>query len=261
MQPGLSLHSLPDAGFAVAVLAVIVAGFLRGFIGFGAALISVPILSVIYGPLAAVPISNLLGLPAVVVLLPDAIRFSERRIVVPVSAAIFVASPLGAWLLVGANQAVMKIVICSLVIVMVAMLVRGWRLRSHVTASVLIGAGAAGGLVQGAAGIGGPPVVAVALSRPGEVRQQRGNVLAFMAAISLSSILPFAFFGLFTPSVIAVAVLLLPAYLLSIWLGTRYFAMRGQRHFRAAALWLLMAIAVTTLLVSVRGYLQQSPIG
>lgn len=244
-----------DASFAIAAVALAVSGFLRGFVGFGAALVSVPVLSVLYGPLLAVPAVNLMGVPSVLLLLPDAIRFSERPIVIPVSASIFVATPFGAWLLVAIEPEVMKIVISTLVILMVLMLARGWRLRSRVTVSVLIGAGVAGGLVQGSAGIGGPPVVAVALSRPGESVQQRGNVLAFMATISLSSLLPFYYLELFTPRVVTVALLLFPVYLGSTWLGSRYFSSRGQRHYRIAALSLLGIIGTVTLLVSVRDYL------
>lgn len=245
-----------DSRFAIATVAVGVSGFLRGFVGFGAALVSVPVVGLLYGPLIAVPAINLMGVPAVLLLLPDAIRFSERAIVVPASAAILAATPFGAWFLVSMDPKVMKIVISGLVILMVVMLARGWRLHSHVTLSVLIGAGTAGGLIQGSAGVGGPPVVAVALSRPGQSAHQRGNVLALMAAISFASLAPFLYLGLFTAKVVTIALLLLPVYLGSTWLGSLYFSGEGQRHYRLAALALLGTIAAVTLLISVRDYVQ-----
>ena len=44
-------------GFGLVALSVLVGGFLRGFIGFGGGLVVVPVLSVVFGPLAAVPIA------------------------------------------------------------------------------------------------------------------------------------------------------------------------------------------------------------
>ena len=73
-----ALDAFPGAagwdGFALAVAAVLLAGFLRGFTGFGAALIVVPALSAIYSPTVAVPIAFLSGLPSVFQLLPTVIR-------------------------------------------------------------------------------------------------------------------------------------------------------------------------------------------
>jgi uncharacterized membrane protein YfcA len=152
-----------DARFAVVCLAAFVGGFMRGFVGFGAALVTIPVLSLAYEPRLAVAAMTVVGIPTLFQLLPDAIRTSERPIVVPISLAILLSAPLGTWILVSVSPALMKIVISLLVVIMVVMLMRGWRLEQQVGSPVLIAAGIAGGLVQGTAGIGGPPVVAVAL--------------------------------------------------------------------------------------------------
>jgi uncharacterized protein len=86
-----------DGRHAVVIIAVTIAGLLRGFVGFGAASISVPVFSLVLGPQAAVAINNVMGLPAVFQLLPEAVRRAERPIVLPICVAIFVAAPLGTW--------------------------------------------------------------------------------------------------------------------------------------------------------------------
>lgn len=244
-----------DARLAAVCLAAFVGGFMRGFVGFGAALVTIPVLSLAYEPRLAVAAMTVVGIPTLLQLLPDAIRTSERPIVVPISLAILLSTPLGTWILVSVSPALMKIVISLLVVILVAMLMRGWRLEQQVGRPVLIAAGIAGGLVQGTAGIGGPPVVAVALSRPGTPSQQRGNVLALMTAISLSSLLPLLYFGLFTRQAIVTGLLLLPVYGGSILLGSRYFAVGGARHFRHAAMATLALIGIVTLVASIRDYL------
>ncbi len=244
-----------DARFAAVCLAAFVGGFMRGFVGFGAALVTIPVLSLAYEPRLAVAAMSVVGIPTLLQLLPEAIRTSERPIVIPISLAILLSAPLGTWILVSVSPALMKVVISLLVVIMVVMLMRGWRLEQQVGRPVLVAAGIAGGLVQGTAGIGGPPVVAVALSRPGTPAQQRGNVLALMTAISLSSLLPLLYFGLFTRQAIVVGLLLLPVYGGSILLGSRYFAVGGARYYRHAAMATLAVIGVATLIASVRDYL------
>jgi uncharacterized membrane protein YfcA len=243
-----------DARLVVVLVVVTIAGLLRGFVGFGAALISVPVFSLVLGPHAAIAVNNVMGLPAVFQLLPEAIRRAERRVVLPICLATFLATPVGTWALVVADPAMMTVAISVLVLLMVALLASGWRLRGHIGLGKLIAAGVAGGLVQGVAGVGGPPVVAVALSRPGEASQQRANVLALMTAVSLSSVLPLLYHGLFTRQTVIIGLLLIPFYSAATALGARYFALGGQRHYRRAALATLAAIGIATLIASLRAY-------
>jgi len=245
-----------DARLVAVLIAVMIAGLLRGFVGFGAALISIPIFSLVLGPHAAIAVNNVMGLPAVFQLLPEAVRRAERSFVLPMAIATFLATPIGTWVLVAADPALMTIAISALVLCMVAILGSGWRLKGRVGIGKLIAAGIAGGLVQGVAGVGGPPVVAVALSRPGEASQQRANVLALMTAVSLSSVLPLLYYGLFTRQTVIIGLVLIPVYSAATALGARYFALGGQRHYRRAALATLTAIAIATLIASLRNYLE-----
>lgn len=244
-----------DLRLLAVVAAVLIGGFMRGFVGFGGALVTVPILSVVWGPQAAVAITSVMGIPSLFQLLPEAVRYSERPIVIPVALSTFLTAPIGSWILVSADPKLMTIVISGLVIAMVAMLARGWTSKTEIRLPALIGAGAAGGLIQGAAGIGGPPVVAVALSRAGSPKQQRANVLAVMTAIASASLLPLWYFGVLTRQVFIAGVLLFPLYVAATTFGSRYFSKGGHRHYRRAALTTLAAIAIATLVTSIRSYL------
>ena len=110
-------------------------------------------------------------------LLPNGAHFAERPYVIPFGLASFAAAPLGAWVLVSIDPEIMKMAISIFVLVMVVMLYRGWRLPDRPGWALLLGAGAAAGFVQGAASVGGPPAVVVALSRAGTTQRQRANVI------------------------------------------------------------------------------------
>ena len=242
------------ASLAVVICAVLLAGFLRGFVGFGAALVIIMVLSVVLGPVAAVPISSLAGIPAMCQLMPNAIRFSERRFVVPFGLATFAAAPLGTWILVSVDPDLMKIAISVFVLSMVVMLYRGWRLPVRSGRIGLACAGAAAGLVQGAGGVGGPPAVAIALSRPGTSQQQRANVIGVVNALTLCSLVPLWYHGLFTRDVVLISIVLVPLYVVSTWVGARFFSHSGHRHYRLAALLALAAIGVVTMVLSIRDF-------
>ena len=94
---GAVLAGLGWGGLAVAVGTVAFAGFIRGFLGFGASLIIVMVLSALVGPAAAIPLGVFSGLVATVQLIPDAVRGAERSFMVPFWIAAFIAAPIGAW--------------------------------------------------------------------------------------------------------------------------------------------------------------------
>ena len=148
----------------------------------------------------------------------------------------------------------MKMAISAFVLLMVAMLYRGWQFTRSGTA-LLAGAGAAAGFVQGASSAGGPPAVAVALSRSGPAQQQRANVIGVVSALNVCALPPFWYYGLFTREVIIISLIIVPLYSGTTWLGTRYFSGRGQHYFRNAALLILAVIGVVTLALAVQDYI------
>lgn len=244
------------SGLAAATAAVMFAGFLRGFTGFGAALIVVPVLSVVYSPAVAVPIAFLSGLPSVFQLLPTAIRYAERAFVLPIGIAAFLLAPVGTWLLAHTAPGPLKIVIAVMVLAMAGFMQAGWKLRRRPGAATLAAVGGVAGLIQGIAGIGGPPVVAVALSRAGDPHRQRANVIGAVTALAFSTALPLWRLGLFTEAVLWLSLLFVPSHAGAAWLGARFFNRSGHRHYQQAALLTLAAVGLFTLALAIRDYVR-----
>ena len=119
---------------------------MRGFVGFGGALVSILVVSLLIGPRAAVAIAAVAGIPAMFQLLPAAIKHSERKFVIPFGLATLASAPLGTLVLVSLDQALMKMAIAAFVLVMVTMIWRGWSLSAGNTASVAT-AGAISGFI------------------------------------------------------------------------------------------------------------------
>lgn len=238
----------------LAMATVTVAGFLRGFVGFGSSLIIVMVMSIAVGPAAAVGIAGLSGVIVVLQLLPNAIRYSERAFVVPFSFTTFLAAPIGTAVLVAADPAMMRIIISLFVLAMVVMLYREWQPRSAESPGFLMFAGFAAGVVQGGSGAGGPPAVAIALSRKGSAQTQRANVIGTTSALTLCGLPPLWYSGVLTREVVLLSLVALPSYFVGAWLGAGVFSRHGSRYFRNVALFSLAVIGVLTLLLAAKDY-------
>jgi len=233
---------------------ILLAGIVRGFVGFGASLIIVMTASVILGPRSAVAIATLSGLPSMLQLLPIAIKKADRDFVIPFGLAAMIAAPFGTWLLVSIEPIFMKIGISVTVMCMVLMLYKDVKISAHSNKKFLISVGIGAGLIQGSAGIGGPPAVAVALSKPGTTEEQRANVIGAVTALGICGIIPLWYHNLFTIQVIVTSVVFFPIYVASTWVGTRFFVKYGQSYFRNFSLIILTIISLATLIIAISNY-------
>ncbi len=239
---GVSILDLAVAGGAA-----VLAGLVRGFTGFGGALVLAPVLSLAFGPPTALAAVCASGAPVILQQMPAALRHSERAFVLPFAAGAFAAAPAGAWLLVSLPAEVMKIAISAAVLAMTAAMARGWRPPAEAGRRFMAALGVGAGLIQGASGVGGPPAVAAALARRGAPETQRANIIGAVSALGLCAAAPYLLHGLFTTEALLVAAMLLPAYAAATWAGGRLFAGRGRSRFRPAALGVLAAVGLVTL--------------
>lgn len=252
---GLSAITVGPEWIALIGVAAFAGGFIRGFVGFGGAVLLILAVSAVIGPREAVAIAALSGLPPMLQLLPAAVREADRSFAVPYGLAAFIGAPLGTWMLVSIDPDLMKIAIALFVLAMVLLLQRSAGIHIGTNRLAFATAGMVAGWIQGIAGVAGPPTVAIALSRGGTVQQQRANVIGAITPLNFCALGPLWWYGLFTREVVLLGLLLIPLYSLGTWLGQRHFSEQGQHYYRKAALAALSGIGLLTLAVGVRDYL------
>lgn len=227
-----------------------VAGFVRGMAGFGAALILTPVFSTFYTPAVAVPVLGfadwLMSAPMVI----KAMRRCVWREVLPLSLAAVVTVPLGSYVLATTDPYALRIGISIFVLLAVAALASGWRYRATPSMPVTLAVGGLAGVMGGAIGMSGPPVVLFWLGGQGNAAQARTNTLAFFGVSALATMTMYVINGLLTPRAIVLAIILMPVYGLGMFLGTRAFRLLPERAFRIIAFSLIAAISVATLVAA-----------
>lgn len=232
---------------AVAAAAAFVAGLSRGFSGFGAALVLMPVMAIIYGPVQSVVMLTLMEVPATAFLLPSFARRADWRAVMPLGLASIATIPLGAWILVALDAELLQQAIAVLVLVFAALLASGWRYRRPPTMPVLLGVGGAAGLIGGAANMSGPLVVVFLLAGGNAAFQVRAGIMAFFAFATFIRVGVYAAHDLYVAETVLLSAVLAMPYLIGIWTGSRLFRGVSERGFRMAVLILISVMGVVAL--------------
>lgn len=239
-----------DARFWAMIVIVFFAGIIRGFSGFGSALLAVPALAMIYGPVQAVVIEVLIEVPVVLGLLRMTIKEADRATVLPILSMFVLFVPVGAFLLKIIDPEIVKICISLYVLFAVALLWKPKRFVHVFSARTNYVVGAISGTTQGLAGMAGPLFATALLARNDSGERTRANIAALAAAIIACSVISFALLGLLTAELAFFALLACPAILLGVWLGAVIFRNFKSIPLREVILVFLALTAVFTLFVT-----------
>lgn len=227
------------------ILAAVLAGLARGFSGFGAAMIYVPIASASLGPVVAMPVLLIADLLVAAPMIARAARACAWPDVRRVAVGGVIGLPLGNHLLTASDPIAVRWGITALILVSLAGLVSGGRLPGTASPGVSAGVGLVSGLLSGLALIGGPPVVMYWLSANIEPARMRANLIVYFALLMWLSLALFALKGLLPAKVLWLAAVAAPGYGLGIYLGAASFGMASPQTFRRIAIAL---VALATLL-------------
>jgi uncharacterized membrane protein YfcA len=224
-----------DRRFVAAAAVAAIAGLVRGFSGFGGAMIYMPLISAIYEPrIAAATILLVDFMTTIPFAIPEVRRCTWRE-VLPISVAMAVTVPLGTYLLVVLDPIVVRWIIAALVLGLVAILMSGWRYRGPSTLPITATVGALAGVGAGVAQIAGPPVILYWLSRGNNAVTLRANLMVFFVFCGVVLVIVYGVQGLFTPHAIALSLMLGVPYLVGVGIGARFFHGTSDRLYRNVA--------------------------
>ena len=242
------LELLRDWPIWAAAFATAIAGLMRGYAGFGTAVILAPVYSVLWGPRAGVPVMLLMELVVSLQLLPRAFKDADTRVILPIGAAAALATPLGAVVLLTADPEGLRRFIGGFVLIFGLLLLSGWRYHGSRPLGLNLAVGTSAGLLKGATGMSGPPVILYLLAGPEEARRHRANLILFFALIAVVSMLGPLWFGMITAAVLAKLLLLMPVLLFFVPVGAWLFQLVPQRFYKRFALVVLLAAGGIALL-------------
>ena len=241
------IYIFPE-NFYLIVIVIISSGFIRGFLGFGSGLITIPILSFLYSPIFAIVFNIIIEIPTTIYLTYVGVKNCKFKEIFPMFFSMMAAIPIGTIFLISINQQIVKIIMSILVIFFVLLIASGWQLKSTITKYVLIITGTLSGIMQGITGMGGPPFATILLSKGDSDNVTRGNILIMSTGIVISSVVSIYFFNLFTKELVLIGILSSPFYILASFCGSHFYSISGNRYFRNITLLVLVLIGISTLI-------------
>lgn len=224
--------------------AVFIGGVVRGFSGFGGALIFIPLSASIIGPKKAVAVFYLFDLLSATPYGYAFIPKCNKREVIPLIIAAWCTLPLGAWVLGTADPLILRWMLSAIVIFMLALLMTGWRYKGTPTIPVSLGIGAFAGFSGGATGVSGPIVIAYWLSSLSAAAVIRANIMVFYSLVSSMMDIVLFIRGMFTFDVGVYALIAWPLYSGGLAIGARFFKGSSEESYRKIA-YALIAVSAT----------------
>lgn len=215
---------------------VLLASVTRSLTGFGFALVLVPLLSAFWDLRAVVATSAVLGVVSSLALLVEARGQVEWRRVLLMLLGTAAGLPLGVHLLKSLDPSLIKLAIGVLVILFSVLMWLGRTWKFEREGVPLVVTGFVGGLLQGSAGMGGPPVVLFLLGQGTPKAAFRNTLVAYFVPTTVYSVAMLTLAGLVTADVVRTNLVLLPALAVGLWLGRWLLQRVQQGAFRAVAL-------------------------
>ncbi len=222
-RPRISGGAIPEMHSATlhVLVVVFVATLIRSSFGFGEALIAVPLLAFFIPLHVAAPLAVLISITiAAVVVVQDweKIHFSSAGWLL---LATIPGVPLGLLLLTNSNQSIVRAVLGFVILAFGSwslVVRRPPELRSD-SRGFLIGCGFLAGVLGGAYGINGPPLVVYGSMRRWTAQHFRATLQAYFLPASMLGMCGYWLDGLWTSAVTRYYLLSLPVMLPAVFLG------------------------------------------
>lgn len=237
-----------SAAALVAALAIIVVGAaIRGFTGFGASLIWVSGLTLLLDVDEAIPIIFCLEVVASAHLVRAVRGEVLWSAVWRLMAGALLGLPLGAAVLLALDASTMQIVVSVAVLISAILLATGWQAHRPLRGAETFGVGVSSGVLNGATGAGGPPVIVMFLGSPAGISAGRASMIAYFGLLDLVGVAIVAATGMLDGTALIRFAAFVPAMLIGASLGERGFGAVRPERVRQVAIATLAALALAGL--------------
>lgn len=243
-MPDVLAQAIATDGLIWLVIAVCVAGLVRGFAGFGSAMIIMPVASSVLSPFAAIAFLTVVELFGPLPNLRNALQHGSRGDVMRLLLGALAALPLGLFALSQMAPEVFGWSVSVIVLILLVILMAGWRYSRPLSGPMIGGVGALGGFLSGVSGLAGPPVVMLYMSSRLAPAVIRANFLLYLLGIDLIMLSAFWLLDRLDPAAVVIGALLILPYVVCNVMGARLFRPEAERQFRAVAYLIIAASAI-----------------
>lgn len=234
-------------GLAVIVFAALLGGIVRGFSGFGTALIFLPVSTPYLGPFGALIALTCMDVFGPLPNLRRAWADVDRKDLLRLVLGCGLVLPFGLWILTRVEPEVFRYAVSLVTLLMLAVLTLGLRYTGEVRRAMVTAIGGAAGFLGGVAGIPGPAVILFYMSRPLPVSVIRATILLFLLSFDFLIFGYLAAFGQLTWAAVGLGLVLAIPNLVGNWIGGWMFRPEREKLYRGIAYSVIAVAALSGL--------------
>jgi len=227
--------------------ATFVAGLVRGFSGFGSALVYLPLAGQVLSPFQALTTLVIFDLLGPLPIVRRTIRDCEPSDLLRLITGLVVALPIGLFTLTLVAPDVFRYTVSFVALFLLACLISGFRYRGRLTPPLVFGTGAMSGFLQGVAGLPGPPVILLYMASTLPTQVIRANMFLFLFTTDVVLLPALALFGRLDSSAVVLGILLIVPNLIGSLTGARLFRPKYETTYRSVAYTIVGASAISGL--------------
>ena len=214
-------QALSFDGLPLLIFAVMLAGLVRGFAGFGTALVFVPLAAMVVSPVWTIVIMFVFDVFGPIPLLPRAWRDSEPRDIGLLGIGALIGLPCGIYFLTRIDPITFRWMVSGLSITMLALLLSGWRYRNPLNAIMTSFIGCISGFMM-----------------------IRGNTMIYLFFVDIVAFLMFLTKGLLAALPLVIGLLMVVPYTIAGLIGARIFNPEKEHIYRRVAYVLIAGSAI-----------------
>lgn len=223
--------------------AALVAGLVRGFAGFGTAMIYLPVAAQV-SPFFALTTLIVIDLVAPLIHVPRALRDGHPGDVLRLALGAAITLPLGVWLLTVVSADVFRWGVSLVALTLLGLLWAGVRYRGTPTKPMVFGTGALGGVLTGSVGMPGPPVILLYMASTLPSAVVRANNMLYLILADLLLLGAIWWVGYLEVSALSTGAVLILPYLIGNWIGGRLYRPEAETAYRTVAYLIIAASAL-----------------
>ncbi len=234
--------------YGLIILTILGAGIIRGYSGFGFAMICVVVLSFILSPAQVTPVILCLDIAGSLWLFLNTRKQVDWKELKWIGLGSLVTLPLGSMALLMVPVNLMRIFISLVILLLCVFLLKQNRPVRSSGLVMVTGVGMVSGFLTGVAAIGGPPVILFYFSSDRAVSVSRATMIAFFLMVDITALCSSAWYGLVSGQTLKLFAVLFVPMMVGIAIGNTLFGkMSSESGFRKQVILFLMIIAGVSL--------------
>src|ERR1043166_4308086 len=238
------------AAGAAGALVIFVASFVMGLTGFGIALVAMAFLPYLMSAADAIVLLTIYALVFSVVVVIQLRRDLTPRALIDLTIGTLLGTPLGVWVLASLDASVLNRLIGAVLVLVVLLEVRKALPERLVGRGWGLVVGFLAGLVGGAVGTPGPPVIVYATTQGWSPRTMKANIMGFFVLNQGAILIGYWWTGLLTRPVLTLTLTYALPSLAGMLAGMALFGRLDPVRFRRVVFALLL---VSGLVLLIRG--------